>query len=174
MAKRAVLVLAALTGLLAATAMAQTSGDLAYTPDGKMVFPKDYRDWIYLSTGFDMSYVEGAADAVHKFDTVFVNRAAYEGFRSKGAWPDKTVMVLEVRGASTNDFNKRGQFQSGAPFGVEAHVKDVSRGGWSFYAFGKTQAPGALLDKSQACYSCHEQHGQTDTTFTQFYPMLAK
>jgi len=174
MMKRALFVMAALAGLLAATAMAQPAADLAYTPDGKMVFPKDYRDWVYLSTGFDMSYVEGAADNPHRFDTVFVNRVAYDGFRAAGAWPDKTVMVLEVRAAATNDFNKRGLFQSGAPLGVEAHVKDASRGGWAFYAFGKAQAPGAVLDKAQACYSCHEKNAQTDTTFTQFYPTLAK
>jgi len=38
---------------------ASESPALAYTADGKLVFPKDYRTWVYLSTGVDMAYLEG-------------------------------------------------------------------------------------------------------------------
>ena len=43
------------------------------------------------------------------FYNVFVNPTAYHGFLATGTWPDKTVMVLEVRGAdSPISINKRG------------------------------------------------------------------
>jgi hypothetical protein len=152
--------------------LAQSAPALSYTADGKMVAPKDYRTWIYLSTGFDMSYAEGAAGAAHSFDNTFVNRDAYDGFLKTGVWPDKTVMVLEVRGTGgENPLNKKGEFQGGLR-GMEVHVKDASKGGWAFYCFGKDGAPAAMMPKTAVCYSCHQEHGAVDTTFVQFYPTL--
>src|SRR6202158_2292451 len=50
-----VLVGAALVGSLAAGAEAPTtSAAPAYTADGQLRAPGDYRQWIYLTTGFDM------------------------------------------------------------------------------------------------------------------------
>jgi hypothetical protein len=28
--------------------------------------------------------------------------------------------------------------------------------------------------RTQACYSCHQEHAPDDTTFTQFYPALTE
>ena len=156
----------------AALAQPKAMAALAYTSDGKLIAPKDYRTWIYLSTGFDMSYAEGAAGGAHMFDNTFVNREAYDGFLSTGVWPDKTVMVLEVRGTGgANPLNKKGEFQ-GEVVGMEVHVKDAAKGGWGFYGFGKDGAPAAPIAKTAACYACHQDHGAMDTTFVQFYPML--
>jgi hypothetical protein len=164
----------ALALTLMTAASAQQSGPLAYTPDGKMLPPKDYRTCIYLSSGFDMSYVD-APDRPHLFDNVFVNREAYDGFLKNGTWPDGTVLVLELRKPSSDDpVVKRGQFQSGAPTNIEAHVKDASKGGWGFYAFGTGHAPAVKLPETANCYSCHAAHAAIDTTFTQFYPTLAR
>jgi hypothetical protein len=123
----------------------------------------------------DMSYAEtGTGPDVHIFDSVFVNREAYEAFMKTGRWPDKTVMVLEVRrGASKGSINKRGQFQTDR-LGAEVHVKDVARfggDGWAFVGF-RGEEPGKPLPKTSDCNVCHEQHGAVDTTFVQFYPTL--
>jgi len=160
--------------LTATAALAQDAAVPAYAPDGKLLFSAGYREWIYLSTDFDLSYADSVPPNAHVFGNVFVNRAAYEGFRKSKAWPDKTVMVLELRGAGgDNPLNKRGQYQAGgAPLGIEMHVKDAAKGGWGFYQFNAAHAPAPLLPKSAACYACHEQHGASDTTFTQFYPTL--
>ena len=56
-------------------------------------------EWVYLSTGFDMSYVPARQMDHHMFDNVFVNPEAYKAFEATGTWPDKTMLVLEVRGA---------------------------------------------------------------------------
>jgi hypothetical protein len=161
---------------MAAPAQPPAAAALRYTADGKMEFPKDYRTWIYLSTGLDMSYVEGAGNPDHIFDSVFVNREAYDSFVRTGHWPDKTVMVLEVRkGASKGSINKRGQFQTDK-LAAEAHVRDESRfkdsGGWAFFGFGGGEQPAAKLPTGAGCIRCHEGHAAVDTTFVQFYPTL--
>ncbi len=145
-----------------------------YAQDGKLKFPGNYREWAYLTSGIDMSYGP-AADMGHSmFDNVFVNPEAYKGFMETGKWPDRTVLVLEVRMAgSKGSINKNGHFQTGQVMGREAHVKDEARfpGKWAFFD-SEDGVTGKLLPKEMDCYSCHEQHAAVDTTFVQFYPTL--
>jgi Cytochrome P460 len=144
-----------------------------YTTDGKLEFPKDYRQWVYLSTGFDMSYLENAQRTQHTFGNVFVNPSAYEAFQKTGTWPDKTMLVLEVRqGANEGALLKGGQYQSGV-LHTEVHLKDTARfeGGWGFFGF-PGQAAATMIPRTATCYSCHAEHGVVDTTFVQFYPTL--
>ena len=147
----------------------------AFLPDGRLTFPARYREWIFLSSGLDMSYTAAAAMAGSSmFDNVFVNPAAYREFERTGTWPDHTLLVMEMRGGSTQgSINKRGKFQSDDFMGVEVHVKDTQRfsGGWAFFAFDGTQ-PAQQIPSTESCYSCHRQHGAVDTTFVQFYPTL--
>ncbi|MBS0333058.1 MAG: cytochrome P460 family protein [Proteobacteria bacterium] len=154
---------------------AKAAPAIAYTADGKLEYPADYRTWIYLSSGMDMAYVEGAGMADHHmFDNVFVNREAYEVFQRTGTWPDKTIFMLEVRGGEgRGSINKKGQFQGGV-MGREAHVKDAARfkSGWGFFPFGVKEEASTALPQTSGCNSCHEQHGAVDTTFVQFYPTL--
>lgn len=172
----AALALALAGGLTATLAShAQTTAPtIAYTADGKLQFPKDYRTWVYLSTGLDMAYTENAgAGDMHLFDSVFVNREAYDAFQQTGTWPDKTIMVLEVRrGVQNGSINRKGHFQTDV-LGLEAHVKDIARfkSGWAFFPLNGA-APAAALPQTSACNQCHEKHGAVDTTFVQFYPTL--
>lgn len=154
---------------------AATSGGPTYDSTGRLAFPAGYRDWIFLSAGLDMSYSEAAArSSAHVFDNVFAPPAAVAAFRRTGIWPDKTVLVLEIRSAATNgSINKSGQFQTGAVVALEAHVKDEARfkGGWGFYSFDGDM-PATKIPDTAACYSCHLEHAAADTTFVQFYPTL--
>ncbi len=145
-----------------------------YTSDGKLKFPGNYREWVYLSSGIDMSYGPGAGMDHSMFDNVFVNPEAYKFFLANGTWPDKTMLVLEVRKAETKSaINKAGKYQSGELMGREVHLKDESRfpGKWAFFGFGDT-TPAKMIPTDQDCYSCHAQHTAVDTTFVQFYPTL--
>jgi hypothetical protein len=92
----------------------------AYDADGKLITPKNYREWIYLSSGLDMSYsIREKAPEHSMFDNVFVNPEAYKVFEETGKWPDKTMFVLEVRAAeSAGSINKVGHFQSTELMGV--------------------------------------------------------
>jgi hypothetical protein len=151
-----------------------TSHDPSYTADGQLRLPENYRTWIYLSSGFDMSYNPAMTMDQHMFDNVFANPEAYQAFLKTGTWPDRTMLVLEARRAeSTGSINKAGQFQGTSVMGVEVHIKDESRfpGKWAFFAFGNSKTA-KMIPTSADCYSCHEQHGAVDTTFVQFYPAL--
>jgi hypothetical protein len=145
-----------------------------YTADGGLKFPANYREWIYLTSGVDMSYGPAMNMGHSMFDNVFVNPEAYKSFLQTGTWPDKTVLVLEARKAgSKNSINKNGHYQTGEIMGREVHVKDVARfeGKWAFFTFDEGDT-GKLLPKEMDCYSCHQQHAAVDTTFVQFYPTL--
>jgi len=146
-----------------------------YTADGKLLFPANYREWIFLTSGVDMSYSPNPMAMGHPmFDNVFVNPDAYRAFLQTGTWPDKTMLVLEVRKAGDKaSINKSGHFQTPELTGREVHVRDDSRfeGKWAFFGFD-TDEPSKMVPKEAACYSCHQAHGAVDTTFVQFYPTL--
>jgi len=145
----------------------------AYTASGELKFPEKYREWIFLTSGIDMSY-SATTDPSHSiFDNVFVNPSAYQSFLKTGTWPDKTVLVLEVRGAEgASSINKHGHTQSAEVMDMEVHVKDSSKeGGWTFYGFNNGTS-GKPFERTASCYTCHQQHAAVDTTFVQFYPTL--
>ena len=85
-----------------------------YTSDDQLKLPENYRQWVYLTTGFDMSYSAGSMNMDHHmFDNVFVNPESYKAFTETGTWPDKTMLVLEVRKAEgRGSINQKGNFQS--------------------------------------------------------------
>jgi hypothetical protein len=146
---------------------------LEYTREGLLKRPEHYRDWIYLTSGFDMSYNPAVRMDQHAFDNVFVDPQAYKIFVSTGSWPDKTVLVIENRSAeSKGSINRSGNYQ-GRVVGLEVHVKDQARfaGEWAFFDF-ESGAPAEIIPRSAACYSCHGAHAAVDTTFVQFYPTL--
>jgi hypothetical protein len=160
--------------LLGVAALVHGAGP-EYTSGGQMKMPGNYREWVYLTSGFDMSYSPSAQAADHHvFDNVFVNPEAYKAFAATGTWPDKTVLVLEVRGAQgKGSINQRGNFQGATLMGLEVHVKDSARfsGKWAFFGFGTSQTA-KMIPQSASCYSCHSDHAAVDTTFVQFYPTL--
>ena len=146
---------------------------LSYSAEGDLTPPLQYREWTYLTTGFNMSYTAKASD-MSMFDNVFVNPEAYRAFLATGAWPDKTVIVLESReAASKGSINKSGNFQNGGVAGLELHVKDEARfpGKWAFFDVA-SESKATLIPSNAPCYSCHADHAAVDTTFVQFYPTL--
>jgi hypothetical protein len=146
-----------------------------FTADGRMKYPENYREWVFLSSGLDMSYREKGDMGHSMFDNVFAQPQAYREFLKTGTWPDGTVLAMESRGATQKgSINQTGKFQNEDLMGVEVHVKDTKRfqGGWAFFAFGSGKQPGAQIPTAADCYACHRDHGAVDTTFVQFYPTL--
>jgi len=153
-------------------AASQDSGP-HYAVDGSLILPTDYREWVFLSSGLDMSYSDAPSMAGGSlFDNVFVDPAAWAVFKTSGHWPDRTVFVMENRGAdSKGSINRQGHYQTTKLLGLEFHVRDESRfkGGWAFFASDGATAASAI-PSAAPCYACHQAHGALDTTFTQFYP----
>jgi hypothetical protein len=145
-----------------------------YTQDGQLRLPADYREWVFLSSGFDMSYNPDMAMDHQMFDSVFADPESWKAFQSTGKWPDKTLLVLELRRAEgKGSINKKGNFQTEA-MGIEVHVKDESRfrGKWAFFRFSPAESSAKMVPLTEDCYACHAEHGAVDTTFVQFYPTL--
>jgi Cytochrome P460 len=155
-------------------AAAPSSGP-QYTSDGKLKLPEDYRTWVYLTTGFDMSYIPSAQGADHHmFDNVFVNPESYKAFLETGTWPDKTMLVLEARmGEGKGSINQKGNYQGTDIMGLEVHVKDEAHfpEKWAFFSFDDAKTS-EMIPTGANCYSCHSEHAAVDTTFVQFYPTL--
>lgn len=158
-------------------AMAASTTAPTYDKNGQMLPPTNYREWVYLTTGMDMSYTPKMKGMENQstFDNIFVNPEAYRSFLETGTWPDKTVIVLEARNArSKGSINQNGHFQAGGVEDIEVHVKDEARfpGKWAFFSFNPVGGNGKLFPQAADCYSCHAAHAAVDTTFVQFYPTL--
>jgi Cytochrome P460 len=144
-----------------------------YTNDGQLMRPDNYREWIYRSSGLGMTY--GVVDTFSgRFDNVFVTPQAYKAFLQIGAWPDKTMFVLEVRSSATKgSINKGGHYQEGV-VAIEIHLKDQARfpAKWVFFGFGTSDQTARPFPANSACQTCHAKSGAVDETFVQFYPTL--
>src|SRR5437870_1931340 len=100
--------------LLMLTAATNATSAPRYTVEGALIPPMEYREWVFLSSGLDMSYTEDPAmQGDSMFDNVFVDPTSWAAFKQTGHWPDKTMFALENRGARTKgSINKRGHFQT--------------------------------------------------------------
>lgn len=151
-----------------------------YTADGKLKRPKDYREWVYLSSGLGMTYgpTQPEPGAPRFFDNVFVNRESYKHFLQTGTWLEKTIFVLEIRKSVQHASIDRAGDSQGEVVGLEAEVKDSSRfpnGGWGFFSLQDQTGPlpaGTAFPETAACYSCHRDNTAVENTFVQFYPTL--
>lgn len=163
-------------------------------PGPKLLFPKDYRTWVYLSSGLDMKYKEdpnlpcdgGACPQM--FENVLVRPEAYNTFLKTRTWPDGTVFVLERRCAVEKaSIDTTGSTQ-GKLFLIAASQK-AAQNGWNYYLFGANgpltcKGPDPVFagqsadptsnekDNPGTCWTCHKQNGLKDNTFIQFYPTL--
>jgi Cytochrome P460 len=152
-------------------------GSPEFTADGKLVRPEGYRKWVFLSSGYGMSYSQSAAaDQDHlMFTNVFAPPADYDYFLAHGTWPDKTMFVLELYGAqSKGSINQQGHFQTEF-MGLDVEVKDASRfpDKWAYFGFDATEKSSqAVAPGKNDCWKCHDQNAAVEHTFVQFYPAL--
>jgi hypothetical protein len=154
--------------------LATTELDRLLAVDGRLNFPADYREWVFLSAGHGMSYTPGSDSAEQlPFDNVFVDPASYRAFKRTGRWPEGTVFVLEIRPSrSQGSINRRGSFHHGDASAIEIHAKSRRfPTGWAFFSFDGTR-PAEPIPTEADCYSCHQNNGAVDTTFVQFYPTM--
>jgi hypothetical protein len=175
----AVLVTAIAIGV-GTTVSAETKGidGPEYDAQGKLIRPANYREWVNIGTGIGMVYgpLRDKAGGNQAFTNVFVNPSSYRAFLTNGAWPDKTLFVLEIRHSTTvnnSTTGNNGRFQ-GDVMGIEAHVKDESRfeTGWAFFNLSLRESSGSMIPTTASCYSCHATNAAVDNTFVQFYPEL--
>jgi hypothetical protein len=149
-----------------------------FTPDGKLVRPEGYRRWVFVSTGFGMSYnPDAGGNGALAFTNVFVAPEAYDFFLAHGTWPEKTMFVLEVYGSTSHgSINKSGSYQQSL-VGLDVEVKDSSRfpDKWAYFGFENSEKfASATSPGKNKCWTCHEQNAAVEHSFVQFYPELLK
>lgn len=141
-----------------------------YTADGKLALPENYRQWVFLSSGFGMNYSNGVGNHP-MFTNVYVSPSAYQGFKSNGKWPNGSQFVVEIYSPAQGSINKSGYFQDQMQ-GLDIEVKDSSqKNEWSYYNFSPGDKTADALGGG-ACNSCHSEHAAVEHTFVQFYPTL--
>jgi hypothetical protein len=112
-----------------------------YDADGMLLYPSDYREWVYVTSGLGMTYGP-AAQAEGRpplFDNVFVNRESYRSFLATGQWPERTIFVLEIRSGEEHVSINNGGRTQGAIRALEVAVKDRARFAdttWGYFEFG--------------------------------------
>jgi hypothetical protein len=147
-----------------------------FTADGKLVRPAGYRKWVYVSSGYGMSYSQ-SPNGIQMFTNVFVTPAAYDYFVANGKWPEKTMFVLEIYGStSRGSINKHGSYQTELS-GLDVEVKDEARfvDKWAYFNFDEAaKAASADTPSKNDCWKCHEQNAAVEHSFVQFYPELLK
>src|SRR5258707_3133991 len=65
-----------------------------FTADGKLLRPEGYRKWVYVSSGYGMSYSQ-SPDGMQMFTHGFVTAAAYDYLVGNGQWLDQSMLVLD-------------------------------------------------------------------------------
>jgi hypothetical protein len=144
-----------------------------YTANRELIRPENYRDWIFLSSGFGMTY-NLAAGGHDMFTNVFVPQWAYREFLKSGKWPEKTMFVVEERGADSRiSINQHGHYQTTDLMGIGVEVKDSSQipETWGYFSLDE-KTKSAALNPKQGCFQCHEAHATVEHSFVQFYPTL--
>lgn len=165
------LLIAAGFAAMASMAAAAFAGP-TFDADGKIVIPENMDRWPTVGTTYALSY-EG--DGGTTLNTVRLDPDSYEAYVKTGQFPVGAIMQLEVRTPVTEVAPAKGGKTQGGVVGRSLHVKDEKGGPgtWTFYGFGPSSKTGSPIPRSQACYSCHDEHaGKTDTVFLQFYPTL--
>jgi|SRR5579864_1589858 len=153
-----------------------TTSAAQFTSDGKLVRPEGYRRWVYVSSGFGMSYnPDAGGNGAPSFTNVFVAPEANDYFQAHGTWPDKTIFVLEIYGStSRGSINEKGSYQESL-VGLDVEVKDESRfpDKWAYFGFSNSEkTANATTPGKNACWSCHDQNAAVEHSFVQFYPEL--
>lgn len=149
-----------------------------FTADGKLVRPDGYRRWVYVSSGFGMSYnPDVGGNGNPAFTNVFVTPSAYDYFLANGKWPDKTIFVLEeYRSTSHGSINQHGSYQE-AFLGLDVEVKNESRfpNKWAYFGFNESQKSSSAIEPGKnGCWQCHDSNAAVEHSFVQFYPELLK
>ena len=160
-------------GVVAAVSLAAAAfAGPSYDADGKIVIPENIDRWPTVGTTYALSY-EG--DGGTTLNSVRLDPESYDAYVKTGKFPLGAMLALEVRTPVEEIAPAKGGKTQGGVVGRSLHVKDekAGPGTWTFYGFGAASKTGNPIPRSQACYSCHDEHaGKTDTVFMQFYPTL--
>ncbi len=165
---------------LAPTVFAAEEPAAVFSDKQTLLLPKNYREWIFVGSSLGLQYEQGDGKTARRdlqYKNVYLDRAAYRAFAKTQQFPEGAILVLEIANSATKEEPAlQGSFQKEF-VGLIAAVKDTNRfkEGWAYFRFtdagGKLSASAKPFPKD-SCFNCHQQHGQIDNVFVQFYPVL--
>jgi len=132
-----------------------------YRKGGGLVRPDNYRDWVFLPSGFGMNYSPAAAPLTSSAMSLF-RSGQTASLCSRGTGQTKPYSLWK------NGWRKAEVPSQAAFVGLGIEVKLSEK--WAYYSFARNRTGSA--NARQACFSCHEQHAAVEHTFVQFYPTL--
>jgi Cytochrome P460 len=165
---------AALTGLVAFTALASGHADDEVGPIFGIKIPPGYRDWKLISVAHE-------AGELNDIRAILGNDTAVNAYRAGTLpFPDGTIIARiawkYVPSAENNKvFGRDQSFVPGAPpdwylqFMVKDSTKYAATGGWGFAQFNK-DGKSANEAKIKTCFPCHEPVKDRDFVFTRYAP----
>jgi hypothetical protein len=154
-----------------------------YSPTGELLVPVGYETWVFIGSNLGLAYRqdlpvmtprEAARADQPRFHNVYINKEAYAYFLSNGAFPEPTILMMEVFAAADKEPSHvvTSGVYNGDRLGLEVAVKNSSRPDgrttpWAYYDFTDPADPSKSLASAPAkddrnCESCHRQHAGTD------------
>lgn len=154
-----------------------SSVDVAEFDDkGRLVFPSDVEEWIFLGSSLGMGYsqAEFDPDSPGMFQIVRMEPQAYKAFLETGRFVDGTMFSLHFYGSQNKISINRAGFVMDDLHAAEIHLKDSKRfpDGFNFYNFDNSQAAVEEVPLPNDCVDCHKKDGAYDGVFVQFYPII--
>jgi hypothetical protein len=162
------------SGSGAAGPASSADGPARFAPDGRLLRPEGYREWILAGASLGLGYSEARGGDIGLFHNVYIDPRAYAQHRRDRSFPDGSVLVMELFRPAEKAHPALSGYFEGERVGLEIAVKDRARfaGGWGYFSFGDGSAPSARAFAARSCADCHAAHAATDSVFTQFYPAL--
>jgi len=173
-----VLTVALLTcaGLAASAAETEAVDVARFDPQGQLVLPEDFDDWVFIGTSLGMGYAQGEfdPDAGNMFQVVRMEPTAYRAFVETGKFVDGSMIALHFFGSQSHVSINRTGFVMGGLHMAEIHYKDSRRfpDGFNFYTFNSGDALAEEVALPNDCVTCHKRDGAYDGVFVQFYPTI--
>lgn len=170
-------------GLIVAPAYADKAMDRPYQFDdqGNLIQPKGYRAWIFVGSPLTPNDMNNGKAAFPEFHHVYIPQAAFEIYKSTGAFPDGTILVKELLSVGDKQAPSGKGYFNGDFIGLEATIKDTRRfkdepGHWAYFSFttpiGQPHKKKVKAFSKNKCNFCHQALAKDDWVFTQYYPVL--
>jgi len=158
-----------------APGVATTRSAAVFDGGDTLTRPDHYRDWVLLSDVSASRATSGGRERTEPARTsrVYIDPDAYRAYAKTGTYPEGTVMIWEADRVAPQAM----QHPHGRTPVLLASVKDRSRfdEGWGFFDFtgehGTVKSKARPEPESSGCRRCHLDEAETDSVFTQFYPL---
>ena len=150
-----------------------------FDPDGALIQPEGYRQWIYVGTPLTPNDMNGGKAPFPEFHNVYIEPGSYAVYQKTGKFPDGTMLVKELVSVGSKSAPSGEGYFMGEFIGLEVTYKDSKRypkepGNWVYFSYGHSYPlkKKAMAQPTATCNACHQAAAAEDWVFTQYYPVL--